>query len=608
MVMHARKLPRLNDGYIDRNQAHQYEGNGKYSTKPNFTERYNDRIRESPTTSNSSNYGKTESPDTKNSPRCHNKSVYSQRNKEREHHETVPSKSPLQRDRVVKASGNGKDQQISTARRNTESTGSTHRTNHDRSHSEDKEKRIQVGDWSEHISSSGKKYYYNCKTEVSQWEKPKEWIDWEKQQGLYKPNESNRSKDKIYDRQISAMSNRLSEKHSSTSTDRSSHVYQQQQQQQTTKIHNELSHSTTISNKIVSSAIRNTEHGEKTELHSISGEKCDRYKRTESRRGSEASQTHDMDISPGSGDTPTSNLPEVYQPVTVSHSSHLSNQTAPQISQTQLLSPSQVTLANLPRLISQLAGTKGLPNLSELSPQDALRTIQQALQLTKQVTSLAQSGNVSRSPHASLTPSENAVQKSQSPSMVSGHLSHNSLIQNSHSQTPPTSHNSNYHSQYQHVLPPPSVDGKLDTERGHVSPSSDYSSRSSRHGSPTSSISSLHSLNGGGPSSLVSAVLKPVVPSLPPSLANYYSENYISHVTGWQADHAERQASRYSDEAHTLGSLNCTQVSAELKMARSLVRLAEIQATLQEQRIMFLRQQIKEIEDWKARNTFMPDT
>ncbi|KAK2140323.1 hypothetical protein LSH36_1392g00008 [Paralvinella palmiformis] len=33
------------------------------------------------------------------------------------------------------------------------------------------------GDWSEHISSSGKCYYYNCKTEVSRWEKPKEWVD-----------------------------------------------------------------------------------------------------------------------------------------------------------------------------------------------------------------------------------------------------------------------------------------------------------------------------------------------------------------------------------------------------------------------------------------------
>merc|ERR1712202_7384 len=39
-----------------------------------------------------------------------------------------------------------------------------------------------------------------------------------------------------------------------------------------------------------------------------------------------------------------------------------------------------------------------------------------------------------------------------------------------------------------------------------------------------------------------------------------------------------------------------TKVSADLKMARSLVRLAEIQATLQEQRILFLRQQMTDLE------------
>ena len=47
------------------------------------------------------------------------------------------------------------------------------------------------------------------------------------------------------------------------------------------------------------------------------------------------------------------------------------------------------------------------------------------------------------------------------------------------------------------------------------------------------------------------------------------------------------------------------QVSADLKMARSLVRLAEIQATLQEQRILFLRQQMTDLErletSWVAR-------
>ena len=39
-----------------------------------------------------------------------------------------------------------------------------------------------------------------------------------------------------------------------------------------------------------------------------------------------------------------------------------------------------------------------------------------------------------------------------------------------------------------------------------------------------------------------------------------------------------------SEDLHTIGNLHVTKVSAELKMARSLVRVADIQATLQEQR------------------------
>lgn len=42
---------------------------------------------------------------------------------------------------------------------------------------DERERFLKVGDWSEHTSSSGKKYYYNCKTEVSQWEKPREWLE-----------------------------------------------------------------------------------------------------------------------------------------------------------------------------------------------------------------------------------------------------------------------------------------------------------------------------------------------------------------------------------------------------------------------------------------------
>ncbi|KAK6058201.1 WW domain protein [Cooperia oncophora] len=37
----------------------------------------------------------------------------------------------------------------------------------------------EFGPWSEQTSSSGRKYFYNRDTEVSQWEKPKEWREYE---------------------------------------------------------------------------------------------------------------------------------------------------------------------------------------------------------------------------------------------------------------------------------------------------------------------------------------------------------------------------------------------------------------------------------------------
>lgn len=63
---------------------------------------------------------------------------------------------------------------------------------------EEKERLARVGDWSEHVSSSGKKYYYNCRTEVSQWEKPPEWLEWERTRAK---ETSNRSHDKSSTRQ-----------------------------------------------------------------------------------------------------------------------------------------------------------------------------------------------------------------------------------------------------------------------------------------------------------------------------------------------------------------------------------------------------------------------
>lgn len=44
------------------------------------------------------------------------------------------------------------------------------------------------------------------------------------------------------------------------------------------------------------------------------------------------------------------------------------------------------------------------------------------------------------------------------------------------------------------------------------------------------------------------------------------------------------QARRYWEEGISVGSFHCGQVGVELKRSRSLVRLAEIQSTLHEQR------------------------
>lgn len=57
---------------------------------------------------------------------------------------------------------------------------------------DDRDRVLKVGDWSEHVSSSGKKYYYNCKTEVSQWEKPREWIERERDRERFRGRDRER--------------------------------------------------------------------------------------------------------------------------------------------------------------------------------------------------------------------------------------------------------------------------------------------------------------------------------------------------------------------------------------------------------------------------------
>ncbi|XP_054707077.1 WW domain-containing adapter protein with coiled-coil-like [Uloborus diversus] len=521
MVMQARKLPRLSDGYFDRNQTHSFENTNKFS-KPN--ERTSDKVKGSPITSNSESSSRNDSLENKSSPRYHR--PCSQRLKDKDHHDENSSKSPIVKNDAKSSTNKDFHKSRSSCEREGSSDHSDrYQSNHDRNVNEEAEKRLPVSDWSEHISSSGKKYYYNCKTEVSQWEKPKELIEYERQQNLARLNyDQNRVKEKGHERGIG------------------------------TGGKNAHSHQDSTESLTENSESSHTESGSHTRTQTTTA----------------TSTTASNTTTTSSGATPSNAQVGAH-----------------------LLSPSQVTLANLPKLISQLAGTKGLPNLSELSPQEALRTIQQALQLTKQVANLTQT----------TTELHHQGKPSASPAQSQNQVNHqpNSLQTTS---SVPSSNAYPVNSSGTTLF----VDGKVEIDRDRNSPGSDSSTHSVRHDSPTSSVSSLHSLNATGTSTLATAALKPSTPSLTPSLANYYREDLISHVVGWQADHAERQANRYWEEAHNIGSLNCTQVSAELKMARALVRLAEIQATLQEQRILFLRLQTKELEDWRTLNSYMGDS
>ncbi|KAM8720572.1 hypothetical protein ACLKA7_006588 [Drosophila subpalustris] len=120
-------------------------------------------------------------------------------------------------------------------------------------------------------------------------------------------------------------------------------------------------------------------------------------------------------------------------------------------------------------------------------------------------------------------------------------------------------------------------------------------------GSGSATLSTLQSCVGSNQASNLRG------PEISPKLAKYFRADLIAHVTNWQAEVLERQAQKCCEDTHLFGDITCTRICAELKCARSLVRTTEINATLQEQKIMYLRQQIRRIEESKTQNAFMSD-
>lgn len=91
---------------------------------------------------------------------------------------------------------------------------------------------------------------------------------------------------------------------------------------------------------------------------------------------------------------------------------------------------------------------------------------------------------------------------------------------------------------------------------------------------------------------------------LTPSLAKFFRADLITHVTNWPSEMLEKQVSvcvvvkdikmlnfvsqaqKCAEDVYLLGDLDCSRVSAEIQCARSIVRVAEIAATVQSQRLL----------------------
>lgn len=549
------------------------------------------------------------------------------------------------------------------------------------------------GDWSEHISSTGKRYYYNCRTEISQWEKPEDWsnlhvtsssshISYNSQLSAWeRPTISEEQNEDEDDMQlVSTETTSNSKKCESLLADeysRSPVVIASDGATTTGSVSladntdtGDRQHSFQCCLCVESTSALSPTHVTHCLLNSVmsSSLQVEMMNKHNASMDSDRTQVdgEDMDISPGciapeelrlAEQTCTTTLPRDQQssdPYTVvetltedstSNSTFLNTlgklqQALQQVTVDKISGgnsskavPSSVLslLATLPSLIYKLksAGEPQTSTLCQSQPVDQQQiTVQviQMLQNLQQKLVAQQQQQQQRQLHElllqllavhklgtsdNLSPSFTVGQQ-ESPVRVRQHVDH---VESPYS--PPDSDGTPLGSpNEQRILSStadcslalPDTEGKRQTPNSHLEQTEYKTRRSStspvrqRTPSPKSSLSTP--LPSVSHLAVAAVTGKQDSVGLTPTLSNYVNTQLMDHIAGWQTDIAERQANCYAEESYTLSSLHCAEVSVDLKRARSLVRVNEIQSTLQEQRVMFMRQHTRDLETLRTSNSY----
>ncbi|XP_061151429.1 WW domain-containing adapter protein with coiled-coil-like [Syngnathus typhle] len=401
--------------------------------------------------------------------------------------------------------------------------------------------RDPADDWTEHISSSGKKYYYNCRTEVSQWEKPKDLLEREQRQ-----------KDPA--------------KLAANSFPRDMDYRQEALQDKATKITSGDQSNAPNSGPMSSSSQTLNPSSTTTTTPSSSSTSSSFAQLSQSGQSSSPALLQDPAI--------------LRQLLPALQATLQMNNGGMDMAKLNEVLAAAVTQASLRSVLHKLLSAGPAFNITAL-----LSAAQHANQAQHSSQSPASLTSDASSPRPYVSP-RNGTPQSNQKNLLSVHPSNVASLQT----------RGNTSSAKQGSAPPgQTMEKRPEDPRTLQQRSQEILSTGSTGSGATSHATS----------STTSQSQSDVPMTFTPSLAAHFDENLIKHIQGWPSENTEKQAARLREDIHNMGNLYMSELCTEMKNLRSLVRVSEIQATLREQRILFLRQQSKELDKLKNQNSYM---